>query len=205
MIRTKKVLLFKSALKLSVIITTATFSCGYGYMGDLPKLGNFSNISNVEKNEIKNQEPVVPLAPKTVPHLYSGVIVNQGKYTQYLKDMDELIPILESMKNNITNENTDIQMFCAKANTIHLHVNALKAKYNNKTEKYYESFKQLDILSKNLVETADYWRHISKYNKLIRGSLQDKYADQKIMDKKLTDSLKALNITLEILKENTIN
>ena len=193
--------LFKlSLLQVSAICIVVLFTSGAGYVGELPKLDSYSGASQVD---IQKSEPVLPLAPRKFPAVYTGAIINQGRYSQYLKDLDELIPILENMKQYIEDKNANIQMFCAKASMINLYVNNLKVKYDNKTERNYESFKQLIILNKKLSETTEYWRYTSKYNKLIRGSLEDREKDQEIMNQKLSMALKAINTTLEILKENS--
>lgn len=185
----------KLLVKLGSVLIIALVSSGAGYMGELPKLGGGASQINTE--------PVLDLAPRKFPAIYTGSIINQGKYSQYLKDLDELIPILESMKQYIDNRDSNIQMFSAKASTINLYINNFKVKYAGKTEQHYESFKQLLILSKELNETAEYWRYTSKYNKFLRGSLEDKRKDQEIMNQKLSSALDSLNVTLEILKENS--
>ncbi|MCK7470124.1 MAG: hypothetical protein MZU95_04460 [Desulfomicrobium escambiense] len=107
------------------------------------------------------------------------------------------------MKSVIQDENSDIQLFSAKAHSISLYVNYMIDKYNNKTERHYESYKQILSLNKNLLEAADYWRYTSKYNRLIRGSVMDKSNDEKLMRQKLSAALQSLDTTIEILKENS--
>ncbi|EKE02295.1 MAG: hypothetical protein ACD_20C00402G0025 [uncultured bacterium] len=187
----------KLIIKLGSVLIIALVSSGAGYVGQLPQLGGYSGAAQI------NSEPVLDLTPRKFPAIYTGTVINQGKYSQYLKDLDELIPILESMKQYIDNRDSNIQMFCAKASTITLYINNLKVKYGHKTESHYESFKQIVVLSRKLNETAEYWRYTNKYNKFLRGSLEDKRKDQEIMSQKLSSALDALNVTLEILKENS--
>ena len=200
----KSLSIFKSFLSLLAVSAVVLFTSGAGYVGELPKFNNDSKIIENAQGGAKIQdEPIIPMAKKVTPSIYTGVIVNRGKYSQYLKELDEIIPVLESTKQIIEDKNSDIQMFCAKANMIHLYVTCLNDKYGKRTERYYESFKQLGILNKNLTETADYWRYTYKYNKLLRGSLKAKQADERLMSQKLSTALKSINTTLEILKENT--
>lgn len=193
-----------NSLKAVVIIAVLFLNCGAGYLDQLPKLDNDSVDAPPVNNKIfYDKEPVLPLAPKAVPGKYAGIIINNGKYTQYLKDMDELIPMLEDMKEYIESNDNNIQLFSAKTNIINLYIDSMKDRYRNKTERYYESFRQLLSLDKDLSVTANYWRYTYKYNKLIRGSLKDKKNDEKVMRQKLSSALKSINTALEILKENS--
>ncbi|MDD3014627.1 MAG: hypothetical protein PHC34_13075 [Candidatus Gastranaerophilales bacterium] len=202
----------KNLVKLSIIFFAAIFSCSYGYSGNLPKLGeSVKPIDNIRNNEVNISNPVKaeppliePLAPKNFSDAYSNIIIRQGKYSNYLKDMDQIIPLLESMKQLIEDKNNiNIQLFCAKSNTINLYISDLIKKYENKPEKYYESYKQLTGINKSLVEIANYWQKSIKYKKIIRGSSNDRITDDKIIQKKLDSVLKSIITALDILKENS--
>ena len=148
--------------KLFTIFAAAFLLSGYGYTGDLPELGKTTKPP--EKNEVpikqiipakNNSEFEFPSTKTFFPRIYSNY--KMDRYSEYLQDIKQVEPVLVSLKQVIKSDNPDrIQQFSAKINVLNLYVNNLKDKYGNKTEKNYESFKQLILLNKYLTESTNY-------------------------------------------------
>ena len=199
-------------LNILIIGIIALISSSYdGYVGNLPQLGveeatlettsDFKGV--VEVKEVKQETSKPNLAPKNYPDIYAGVLAKQGKYSHYLKDLDDIIPSIESMIDVINNrDGNSLQLFSAKANLINLHVNSLEKKYSTKPEKSYESYKQLIKLNKLLSDVSYYWKSSLRYQRITHGGLNSKLANDKIINKKLDEALKSIKLTLEIVREN---
>lgn len=192
-------------------IIALTSSSYAGYVGDLPQIGIEEKPSDsapdikgiIEVKEVKPEVPTPNLAPKNYPDIYAGVLAKQGKYTQYLKDLDDIIPSIESIIDVINDRNSNsLQIFSAKANLISLYVNSLEKKYSTRPERNYESYKQLIKLNKLLSDVAYYWKSSLRYQRIAHGGLNSKLANDKIINQKLDNALKAIKLTLEIIKEN---
>jgi len=193
-------------LKLFVILITFSLVCGYGYAGDLPELGKFTKPPQSLEVEIKQESPVknnnefeFPATKTYFPRIYSNY--NIERYSVYLNDINQVEPILTSLKQVIKSNNSNkVQQFSAKVNVFNLYVGNLKEKYGDKHEKNYESYKQLVILDKYLTETANYKKETDKYKKNLRGSLLNKLEDESYMRQKIDMSSNSLDAVLEILQ-----
>lgn len=200
-------------------------SFAVGTLESPPVLGNpFANFQPADKpvaqvsDPVKKKEvPIKPvndvkepvsqdkpeLSPKNFKYIYSNTVKTNGKYSDYLKDMDKVIPILDNIKSVVTSaEMSKVQLFCAKVNVLDLYVNYMQSKYSGRTESKYSSYKNLLALNKNLVETASYIRNADKYRKVARGSLKARQADEKYISTRLNSSLVYIDQTLFILKES---
>lgn len=192
--------------KLLIISITAFLICGYGYAGDLPELGKDTRPPVQNETQVNQATPAknnsefeFPAAKTFFPRIYSNY--NIDKYNEYLQDIKQVEPILVSLKNVIKSDNPDkVQQFSAKVNVFNLYIDNLKYKYNNKTEKNYESYKQLVILDKYLTESANYQRATDKYKKNLRGSLLNKLEDETYMRQKIDMSSNSLDAVLEIIQ-----
>ena len=189
--------------KFFIILVTYFMICGYGYSGDLPKLGTSGNSSTqpeTPKAPAKSNNQFEFPATKTFfPRIYSNY--NIDKYSEYLHDVKEVEPILVNLKELLkSNSPNKVQQFSAKVNVYSLYIDSLKSKYSNKPEKNYESYKQLVILDKHLLEAAYYQGETDKYRKNLRGSLRDKLDDESYMRHKIDMSSNSLNAVLEIIQ-----
>jgi len=184
----KQKLLFSVLVLSSALLTSAA-----GYVGELPE---------IDETKIDPPPPFVDMAPAAIPDFRPEIKLKKGKYYEYLRDTGEIIPILEDMKALLLNKDKDLQLFCAKANMLNLYMDSLRTKYNSKTERYYESFKQLNSAVKTLNDASDYWRYTYRYNSLLRSSVKDRQTDEKIMKGKFSTAIKSINTALSILKEN---
>lgn len=162
-----------------------------------------ASIKPVNNTKGSDSQDKPELSPKNFKYIYSNTVKTQGKYSDYLKDMDKVIPILDNIKSVITSdEMSKVQLFCAKVNVLDLYVNYMQSKYSGRTESKYSSYKNLLALNKNLVETAAYIRNADKYRKVARGSLKARQADEKYVSTRLNSSLVYIDQTLFILKES---
>jgi len=185
--------------KFLIIFFITVLSCGAGYVGELPKL-----MPDQQNNEIKETpSPIMPLAPQNFPVIYSSAIIKQNKYSKYQKDLDSLKLQLDSLKRTmLDNDESQMQIFCAKVNLVDLYVNYIKDKYSNKPERYYESYMKMLIMDKNLTDAANYWKTTRQYMRMIYKSANVRKKEEAIFKKKFDNSLQSVNVVLELLKEN---
>lgn len=192
-------------VKLFVILITCFLSCAYGYAGDLPNLGEESKPAKSEQQEDYNipvksiEKPQFPATQMFFPRIYSNYNIN--KYSSYLADIKQVEHILRSLKEVVKSDSEDkVQHFCAKVNVLDLYVKNLQQKYQNTQEKNYESFKQLVILDKYLMEAANYKRETDRYRKTLRGSLSNKLDDETYLRQKVDTSVNSIDAVLEIIQ-----
>ncbi len=199
----------ENLLKIFLILSIAIFSSAEGYVGELPKLeGPVMTLPPLEQPAEKEKPPepknedtsVHPLAPKNYGDIYSKTMLKQGKYTKYLKEVEDIIPILEKLTTIIQNKD-NIQVFCANSNILNLYVTDLEKKYKNKPESHYESYKQIIKTNKTVLEVANHWRDTRKYKRVRWNSSGTRISDQEFMNIKLNSALNAINKALEVLKD----
>ena len=122
---------------------------GKGYAGTLPEIGK-SKDSEVQTkksspifdvkdgfNDPKDLKPV----PRDNP-AFVDIIQKQDKTSEYVKDANEIIPMLEKLMDSIEDEE-NVQLFVSKANLLTMNIDYLMDKYRGQPESYYESFKKL--------------------------------------------------------------
>jgi len=121
---------------------------GKGYAGTLPDL-----TSKLQNKENKIAKPIFesqrgfddPSELKPVPRdnpAFVDIVTKQDKVSTYVKDANELIPILEKLADCIE-EDGNVQLFVTRANVVTMNLDHLAQKYEGQPESYYESFKKL--------------------------------------------------------------
>lgn len=130
--------------KFALILIVPLMVSGFGYMGDLPRLGEetreFKETKPTQTQEIKKPHPLSIIAPR----VSTGYNVN--KYKDYLADIQEIEDLLKEIKAILeeeANPKNKIQHFNAKSFVLGLYVDRFREKYEDGPEKYYESYKQL--------------------------------------------------------------
>lgn len=196
----------------------AFFCNAGGYVGTLPKLGEtikpedapvndnlkiFNKIAPSEPVKTDLNESSPPFAKKTFPDVYGGIIVKSSKYSKYIKDLNDIIPALDGLKDYIANNDRNLQFFSAKVHIYNLYIKDLKQKYGNKPEHYYESYKQMLAVNNDLTEAAYYWYKFDQYKKIYVVSAKENQKNEKLVKSKIDKALKSINIALEILKDST--
>lgn len=193
----------KETALIALLVTISLFSSGYGYMGKLPTLGGTTKPPEVQKKPDKSnsyhKKEIVP-AGSIVPR--PNTRLRSNKYSIYLSDIREIDVLLKDIKTLLEESRGDkIQLFCAKANLLGLYVDTFRAKYNEKPESYYESYKQLLLLNKYLTEIVDYKLMIEKERNISRGTLSRKRKDKKHLEQKIGSALMPVSTVIEIIKD----
>jgi hypothetical protein len=187
--------------KLLVVFISCFFVSGYGYNGNLPELGKQSgeHPQNNQKEQTESSDkPAFPAGKLFFPRMYSNY--NVEKYSDYSADIKDIERNLVSLKDVLQSDSQNkVQKFCAKVNVLHLYIENLKVKYANSPERNYQSFKQLVVLDRNLMEAANYKRQTDKYRSSVRGSLASKLEDEAYLRQKIANSLVQIQNVLEII------
>lgn len=173
---------------------------GYGYMGDLPKLGKKTKPEppeqlNIEKNAPEFKPPSIVIPRPTIGHKIDN-------YSSYLADIKEVYGLLKDIKQLLSEKNEDkIQLFCAKVKVLNLYVNTIEKKYGKKPERYYETYKQLIVLDKYLTEIVDYKKGMDRYKLLNTGTLENKLKDKQHLERKIKKAIIPITTVIEIMDE----
>ena len=86
-----------------------------------------------------------PSELKPVPRdnpAFIDIITKQDKTSEYVKDANEIIPMLEKLADSIE-EDANVQLFVTRANVLTMNLDNLMQKYDGQPESYYESFRKL--------------------------------------------------------------
>ena len=119
-----------------------------GYVGELPELGKQYQDSEpaqtkpqYEATKNFNSENQVKPAPRDNP-AFVNIILKADKTTQYINDINELLPTLEKIYDSIENEE-DVQKFVATTYFFNKTIEYLREKYQDKPEFYFVSFQKI--------------------------------------------------------------
>lgn len=148
--------------------TKANFD-GQGYVGTLPDLtrsfkpsessSTKPNIEQVQPFHSANQVKPAPRDNAT----FVNIILKQDKTSQYVNDLNQIIPMLEKIQDAIE-ENDSVQLFNAKVYYFNKNAEFLREKYSNKPESEYFSFKKLMELNTHTKSVALLRSEALKYN-----------------------------------------
>lgn len=203
---------------MALLYAALTACCAAGYVGELPDVTqklrethsqppeNSELPNNPQVMPANNQTPdintiILPLAPKNIPANYSNGIIKKVKYNPYQKDMDDVVPIIEKLKNSISNEDS-AQQFSAIANNLNLYINYLADKYNKKPEQRYQSYKKIVELNNKAQAFAKYQTAASKNIKFISNYESKGAFSKQAVHEYSTNLLYKINDTLILLKES---
>jgi|GEM_PF-3108020 len=192
--------IIKKLLTASILTAIPILVSGYGYMGNLPELGEKTKPE--QKTETQPESNVRGNKPTSIliPRPTAGRQVN--KYSAYIADVREVYDLLSEIRGILRSNHEDkIQLFCAKVNVLNLYVDSLEKKYSDRPEKYYESYKQLVVLDKYLTEIVDFKRGIERYRKINRITLDDKLENEKYLKQKVEKAIIPINTIIEIIDE----
>ena len=142
---------------------------GKGYVGTLPDLNRGYEVKEVTKtspqarpakdfNSANELKPV----PRDNP-TFVNIILKTDKTSQYVNDINELIPTLENIYDMIDN-NENVQLFNAKVYFFGKTTEYLRDKYKDKPESHTESFKHLMTLNTHAQSIAVLRNEAQKYN-----------------------------------------
>lgn len=186
---------------LCVFITT-----GAGYNGTLPNIeAEFAYKKNTPETSAPPFTPVEKendLDLKPIPRdnkSYLEIIIKKDKSSQYLNDTNDVILILEKLKNCIE-QKQDIQMFNAIVSSLIDNIEVIKTEYKGKPEGNYISYKnliKLSILARNVAVLRTESLVYTQY--LPYSSSGAVYKPQNI-EKQINNLLKSIDQTLYVLK-----
>ena len=185
---------------------SATGEIRRGYLGTLPDLTQrfdkqrselarpaFDNVETFRnKNELK---PV----PRDNP-AYIDLIIKRQKISPYTKDINDAIPLVESMIEAI-NRDMNIQKFVARVNTFNDWMSYFKSKYKDKPEAYYISFQKLVEIDFQSHYLAAIKYESRLYNPYLPYSAEGAIYSPEAIRKQTSALLSELEKTLVILKE----
>lgn len=142
---------------------------GRGYVGILPDLtrGYESEEPKQKHPEMKpakdfNSENELKPIPRDNPG-FVNIILKSDKTSQYVNDINEFIPLLESIYDLIDN-NSNVQIFNAKVYYFNKSADYFRDKYMNKPESEFVSYKRLMELNLHSRSIALLRSEAEKYN-----------------------------------------
>lgn len=140
-----------------------------GYVGTLPDLTRNYEPKEEPKTppEAKpakdfNSENVMKPVPRDNP-AFVNIILKADKTTQYVNDLNEFIPILESIFDMIENED-NVQIFNAKVYYFNKNADYFRDKYSNRPESHFVSYKRLMELNTHARSIALLRNEAERYN-----------------------------------------
>lgn len=142
---------------------------GMGYVGTLPDVTRSFTPSEpkttkpiIEQVEDFNSPDQVKPIPRDNP-TFVNIMLKQDKTSQYLNDLNEIIPMLEKIQTSIE-DNENVQLFNSKVYFFNKTAEYLRSKYSEKPEEEYISFKKLMELSTHAKSVALLRSESEKYN-----------------------------------------
>ena len=183
---------------------------GKGYYGKLPNIN-----AEFSDEKTKNKETSSPIILnedsfninskdlKDAPlnnSQYIDVIVKKGSSSQYVNDINELVPILKKLRACIEQEQ-DIQKFNAIVSNYIDNVVYIQNKYKNQPEAYYTSYEKISDMSKYARKVAITRTEAQTINKYRSYSENDGFYSPQNIKNLLERTLVEIDDTLEIIKE----
>ena len=180
-----------------------------GYYGRLPNInGEFGE----ERKSKETQSPVIlnedsfNINSKDMKEAplnntqYIDVIVKKGTTSDFVNDINELVPILQKLRACIEQE-MDIQKFNAIVSNYIDNVAYIQNKYKNKPELYYASFERAADTAKYLKKVAITRTEAQTYNKYLGYYEVDGVYSPENIKRLLEGSLTEIEDTLTAIKE----
>ena len=150
---------------------TKSFTGTRGYIGTLPDLtGDFvpkttpaesSSVQAIPSKDFNSSTSIKP-APENDP-TFVNIILKRDKASQYVNDVNDFIPVLESLYDLIE-EGGSVQLFNAKAFFLNKSIDYFRDKYADKPESQFVSYKKLMDLNTHLRSIALLRNEAQKYN-----------------------------------------
>lgn len=181
-----------------------------GYYGRLPKIN-----SEFGEDRQKNKETSSPIILdessfdvnskdlKEAPlnnNQYIDVIVKKGSTSQYVNDINELVPILKKLRECVEQEK-DIQKFNAVVSNYIDNVAYIEKKYKNQPEIYYVSYEKISDMAKYAKKVAITRTEALTYNKYLGYNETDRVYSPENIKNLLENTLVEIQETLDAIKE----
>lgn len=192
-----------------LILICCIMTMGAGYVGTLPNIeAEFSylkketsektqapyTIEELDNNNVQKLKPI-PRENDT----YVDIIIKKDKTTEYLKDVNSIILILEKLRVCL-NTNQDIQKFNAIVSNLIDNVEYVRIEYKDKAESNYLSYRQLIQLSHQARDAANFRTQGLSYEKYLPYTSEKNIYTKEALTEKLDSLLNSVNETLFILK-----
>lgn len=200
----------KSFLTLILLFIVVLTTTGAGYVGTLPNIeAEFSYMKkqntserasapfSVEELDKQNAENLKPIPREN--DTYVDIIVKKDKTTKYLKDVNEVIIILEKLRKCINTEQ-NIQIFNAIVSNLIDNVEYIKSEYKDKPEGNYLSYNRLIIVSDEARDAATFRTQGLAAQKYLPYTSSNNIYTKENLNEKLEKLLVNVNETLFILK-----
>lgn len=177
-----------------------------GYVGTLPNLEErFQSTKEVEAQPSFEYEEGFndPNAIKPIPRnnpAFVNIIMKKNKTSQYLNDLNELIPIVESLQT-LVEDNANVQIFNAKSNYLKENIEYFRDKYKNKSEESFISYKKLMELNAQVQTIAQLRLESEVYSPYVTAAGSGNLFSKNTIDLQLEYLLENIQKTLVVLKE----
>lgn len=181
---------------------------GKGYAGTLPDLEN-----KFQKKEQKVTTPIFdakkdfndPKDIKPTPTdnpAFIDIITKQDKTSEYVKDANEIIPMIEKLVDCIEEDGT-VQLFVTRANVLALNLDDLSKKYDGQPESYYESFRKLMEVNRYVKSIAQLRKEALVYQRYLAYQSSGSIYNPENISQQLQYLLQELNSAILLLKQET--
>ncbi|MGN0015108.1 MAG: hypothetical protein ACI37T_06790 [Candidatus Gastranaerophilaceae bacterium] len=186
-----------------MLILIIIFTCGAGYEGTLPDLQSDMSYKIKAKtarpaHQVAEKEPVLTEVPRENKE-YVDIIIKKSRTSEYVKDIQPVIDLLEKFKSYIEDEK-NIQMFNAIASNYIDHAYFIQTKYASRPERYYASYRALTSLAEDTKSVATFKSESVSYVKYLPYSSEgQKYSKENIKASE-QELLKKIYDTLYVLK-----
>ena len=177
-----------------------------GYKGDLPDVTQrfqkflpktarpqFQSVDAF--NTSKGFKPV----PRDNP-TYVNVIVKKDKVSEFTNDINELIPVVESVITAIENNESE-QLFAARANYLYDNAEVLRKKYEDKPEHYYPSYNAIIAVSNRAKSIVSIRNEALVYSSYLPYQSDGYMYSPAYVNEQLSHLLNELNHTIKLMKE----
>ena len=179
---------------------------GKGYAGTLPDLS--SKVKEKEQKVIKpvfesqksfdDPEKLKP-APKDNP-TYIDIIQKKDKISEYIEDINLLIPMLEKLLDSIE-EDEGVQLFVTKANCLTLNLDHIAEKYLNKPESFYLSFKKMMEVNGYIKTIVELRQEAIKYQRYLAYQTTGSIYNPENISQQLQYLAEEINNAILLLKQ----
>ncbi len=190
-----------------VLLLAAIITSGAGYKGKLPDIksefeyerhepGTSRPLYNHNHEEVKN----LKLAPAPKDNkTYIDIIMKKEPTSPYLNDIGDVIKILEKMQDCIATDN-EVQRFNALASALIDNADFMQARYKNKPEEHYVSFKKVIEISTKARSLATLRCEAEIYVKYLPYSNEGQAYSKDNINKQIEYFSKDLESALKVLR-----
>ncbi len=179
---------------------------GKGYVGTLPNVSkNFTTNEPAEakpvfqgSREFNSANEIKPI-PRDNP-AFVNIILKKDKTSEYINDINEIIPMLEKVYDIIENQE-NVQRFVASVYFLNKNCEFLRNKYLDKPESNYVSFQKLMELNLHAQSVSLLRAEAEKYNPYLAYSGAGYIYNNNNIDQQLEYLKIELEETIVVLKD----